>query len=277
MRQVRAGIDRREGLYYGNGVWGGKLPPCSGHQATEKNLMKSRLKSLFRKTIWKLAAWTLVLSVIQGVCIYYFITRYTTSKITVQTNLINRQTDKLIEEMKNFPSVDELKIIKDNIEKIDKEVGIKIETLERDILKEFTPTLKISTQKSFYVNISQVKCIYSILNKGKYSVNISNLKFYLATTKIKSPDKINDQLLLNKDYHLKTNMNVEDIAPGEEIKRDLIIEFISPEKISENYYYCVTFDAQTDPNIVKSVKNIDADKINSKKFYYILGDIITPG
>lgn len=219
----------------------------------------------------------LVLNVVQGICIYYFVTRYTSNKIIAQNDFINKQTDKLVEEMKNFPSIDELKVLEKNIEKIDTAIGIKIETMELDILKELTPSLKITSQKPYYISGYKVQHTFSIKNKGKYSVNIDNVKLYLSNTKIDSVDKIKNQLILNKDFYLRSNMKIEDIAPGEETKHDIIIEFINPQKISETIYFCVTFDAQTDPNIIKSVKNIDKDKISNKKSYYIMGDIITPG
>ena len=239
--------------------------------------MDSQLKSLFRKLVFALGAWMLVLFVIQGAGIYYLVTKFTDIKIAAQTAEITKQTSELVAEMKNLPSSEELKALGDNVEKIEKEMGSRIETMERDVIKDLTPTLRTKSQKPYYVSSSQVKYLYSIENKGKYPVNISNVKLHLSSVKIDSPDKIKDQLVLNKDYRLVTNTNNEDIAPGEESKRDVTIELTSPKKIPENLYYCVTFDAQTDPNIIKSVKNIDKDKINSRKFYYILGDIVTPG
>ena len=239
--------------------------------------MENQINSLFRKLIRRLSAWMLVLSIIQGICIYYFVTRYTAHKIAAQTDVINKQTDTLIAEMKNFPSVDEVNVLEKNIDKIEKEMGTKIEAMERDILKELSPTLKIISQKPFYVNRQQVKFIYSIENKGRYSVNINNMKLYLSNTKIESANNIKNQLILNKEFYLRTNMIIGDIAPGQDMKNDLTIEFGNSQKIPETVYYCVTFDAQTDPNIIKAIKTIDKEKIDNKKFYYILGDIITPG
>jgi len=239
--------------------------------------MKSKIKSILWKLICILGAWTLVLIVLQGICIYYFVTRYIANKTITQTDLINKQTDKLVEEMQNLPNVDELKALRDNVEKIEKDMGSRVEAMERDIVKDLTPILRITSQRPYYTSRNQVKFTYSIENKGKYPVNINNVKFHLSPTKIESPEKIMNQLVLNKDFYVKSNMNVGDIAPGGEIKHDLTIEFTDPQKIPETIYYCVTFDAQTDPNVVKSVKNIDSDKIKTKKLYYILGDIITPG
>jgi hypothetical protein len=239
--------------------------------------MESQLKSLFRKTILTLGAWMLVLMAIQGAGIYYLVTKFTDHKIAAQTAEITKQTNELVAEMKNLPSSDELKALGDNVEKIEKEMGSRIETMERDVIKDLTPTLRTKSQKPYYVSGSQIKYFYSIENKGKYPVNISNVKFHLSTAKIDSPDKIRDQLILNKDYRLVTNTNSEDITPGEEAKREVTIELTSPKKIPEALYYCVTFDAQTDPNIIKSVKNIDKEKISNRKFYYLLGDIVTPG
>jgi|UniRef100_A0A7C3V3R6 hypothetical protein len=239
--------------------------------------MKSETKSLFWKLFLTLGAWTLVLTVVQGICLYYLVARHTANKLKVQTDFISSQTEKLVAEMKNFPSSDELKALEKNIEKIETGIGLKIETMERDILKDLIPALKITSQKPYYISGRQIKCIYSIKNKGKYSANINNVKLYLSTAKIDSPEKIKEQLILNKDFYLRTNVNTEDLAPGEEIRHDLTIELTNPENIPGTIYYCVTFDAQTDPSIVKSVKNIDQEKITSKKFYYILGDIVTPG
>jgi len=219
----------------------------------------------------------LVLSVIQGLGLYYFVTRYTATRISVQTNTINRQTDRLIDEMKTFPSLEEVKNIRENIDKIGKEMGAKIETMERDILKDLSPNLKITSQKPFFVTGKQIKYIYAIQNKGRYAANINNVKIFLATSKIESPDRIKDQLTVNKDFYVKSNTNSEDIPPGQEIKQDFTIEFPDSQKVPGTIYYCVTFDAQTDPNIIKSVKTIDQEKIINKKPYYIVGDIITPG
>jgi neutral trehalase len=239
--------------------------------------MESKTTSLFWKIVCTLGAWMLVLTVIQGLGLYYFVTRYTATKISVQTNTINRQTDRLIAEMKNFPSLEEVKNIRDNIDKIDKEMGTKIETMERDILKDLSPNLKITSQKPYFMTANQVKYIYAIQNKGRYAAIINNVKLFLSTTKIESPDRIKNQLTVNKDFYVITNNNIEDIAPGEEIKHDFTIEFPDSRKVPETIYYCVTLNAQTDPNIIKSVKTLDQDKIINKKPYYILGDIITPG
>jgi hypothetical protein len=198
-------------------------------------------------------------------------------KISVQTNTINRQTEELLAEMKNFPSLEEIKNIKDNIEKIDKELGAKMEDMERDILKDVTPNLKITSAKPVFVSGNQVKYAYAIQNKGRYPVNINNVKLFLATSKISSPGKISDKLEINKDYYVRANTKNEDIAPGWEIHQDFTIEFPDTHKVPGIIYYCVTFDAQTDPNIIKSIKNIDQEKINSKKPYYITGEIVTPG
>jgi hypothetical protein len=239
--------------------------------------MESHLKSLFRKTILALGAWIFALLVIQGAGIYYLVTRFTDNKIAAQTAVITGQTNELVAELKNLPSSDELKALGDNVEKIEKEMGSRIEIMERDVIKDLTPTLRTKSQKPYYVSSSQIKYLYSIENKGKYPVNIGNVKFHLSTAKIDSPDRIKDQLILNKDYRLAMNTNNEDVAPGEEAKREVTIELTSPKKIPENLYYCVTFEAQTDPNIIKSVKNIDKEKLSNKKFYYLLGDIVTPG
>jgi hypothetical protein len=239
--------------------------------------MESKTTLLFWKIVCTLGAWMLVLTVIQGLCLYYLVTRYTANKISIQTNTINRQTDRLITEMKTFPSLEEVKNLKENIDKIGKEMGTKIETMERDILKELSPNLKITSQKPYFLTANQVKYVYAIQNKGRYAANINNIKLFLAITKIESPDRIKDKLVVNKDFFVKSSANTEDIAPGEEIKHDFTMEFPDSQKVPGTIYFCVTFDAQTDPNIIKSVKTVDQDKIINKKPYYILGDIITPG
>jgi hypothetical protein len=239
--------------------------------------MEGKTKLPVGKIVVILGFWMLFLTAAQGLGLYYLITRYTAAKISVQTNTINRQTDRLITEMKTFPSLEEVKNIKENIDKIDKEMGIKLETIELDILKDLSPNLKITSQKPYFIRVNQVKFFYAIQNKGRYSANISNVNLFLATSKITSPDKIKDQLTVNKDYFVRTYTNAEDIAPGWEIKHDFTIEFPDPRKVPETLYYCITFEAQTDPNIIKSVKSIEQDKIINKKPYYILGDIITPG
>src|SRR3974390_3117687 len=118
--------------------------------------MKSKINSLLWKLICILGAWTLVLTVMQGVCIYYLVTRYIANKTITQTDVINQQTDKLIAEMKNLPSIDELKILQDNIAKIEKEMGSRIEVMERNIVKDLTPTLRIISQKPYYTSRNQV-------------------------------------------------------------------------------------------------------------------------
>ena len=200
-----------------------------------------------------------------------------TKKLTAQTNTINQQTDKLIAEMNSLPAIDELKVLKESIDKIEKEMGSRIEVMERDIVKDLIPTLTITSQKPYYTSRSQVNYTYAIANKGKYPININNMKLHLSGTKIDSPEKITNPFVLNKDYYIRSTTKTGDIAPGGESKHDVTIEFANPQKIPDILYYCVTFDAQTDPNIVKSIKNLDSDKVKTKKFYYILGDIITPG
>ena len=239
--------------------------------------MDSNNQSLLWKLVVILGLWTLILTVVQGISLYRFVTRNITNKLTAQTEVINQQTDKLIAEMNSLPAIDELKVLKDSIDKIEKEMGSKIEVMERDIVKDLIPTLTITSQKPYYTSRSQVNYTYSIANKGKYPININNMKLHLSSTKIDSPEKITNPFVLNKDYYIKSTIKTGDIAPGGESKHDVTIEFANPQKIPDILYYCVTFDAQTDPNIVKSIKNLDSDKIKTKKFYYIMGDIITPG
>ena len=205
------------------------------------------------------------------------VTRYMTNKFVTQTDFINQQTEKVIGEMQDLPGLEGLKALQTNIDKIEKEMGSRIEGIERDALKDLTPTLRLTSQKPYYTSPNQVSYTYAIENKGKYPVNISNMKLYLSGTKITSPENIANPFVLNKDYSLKSTTKTGDIAPGGESKNEVTIEFANPKKIPDVIYTCVTFDAQTDQNIVKSMKNIDSDKIKTKKFYYILGDIITPG
>jgi hypothetical protein len=239
--------------------------------------MEEKTRSRFWPIVLTLGLWMLILTAAQGLGLYYLVSRYTAEKISVQTNVINRQTDRLIEEMKNFPSLEEVKNIKDNLDKIDKQMGAKLEDMERDILKDLSPNLKITSQKPYFAAANQAQFIYAIQNKGRYAANIHNVKLLLATSKIDSPDSIKNQLSANKDFSVKLNTNSEDIAPGEEIKRDVTIEFPDSRKVPETLYYCVTFEAQTDPNIIKSVKTVDQDKIVNKKPYYLVGNITTPG
>jgi|UniRef100_A0A7V6A4A2 hypothetical protein len=239
--------------------------------------MERKPRANFWPIVLTLAFWMLILTAVQGLGVYYLVTRYIGTKISIQTNTINRQTEQLLAEMKNFPSLEEIKNIKDNIDKIDKELGAKMESMERDILKDVTPTLRITSTKPVFVSANQVKYAYAIQNKGKYSVNINNVKLFLATTKITSPDKINEKLEINKDYYVKSPTQNEDIAPGWEIYQNFTIEFPDPQKVPGVIYFCVSFEAQTDPNIIKSIKTVDPDKIISKKPYYITGDIVTPG
>jgi hypothetical protein len=239
--------------------------------------MERKPRSNFWPIVLTLGFWMVILTVAQGLGLYYMVTRYITTRISVQTNVIDRQTDKLLTEMKNFPSLEEVKNIKDNIDKIDKEFGTKMESMERDILKDLTPDLKIKSLKPYFLSANQVKYTYTVQNKGRYPVNINNVKLLLAAAKIESPDNIKDKLTVNKDYYVHSNSNTEDIAPGAEIAHDFTIDFTDTRKVPETVYYCVTFEAQTDPNIIKSVKTIDQDKIINKKPYYIVGDIVTPG
>ncbi len=239
--------------------------------------MEGKSKPPFWSIVLTLGFWMLLLAAAQGLGLYYLFTRSMADKMSVQTNVINRQTDRLLEEMKNFPSLEEVKNIKENIDKIDKEMGTKIESMERDILKDLSPNLKITSQKPYFVSVNQVKFTYAVQNKGRYAANINDVKLFLATAKITSPEKIKDQLTVNKDYSVRSNTKTEDIAPGEQITHDFTIEFTDTKKVPETIYYCVTFEAQTDPNIIKSVKTIDQDKIVNKKPYYIVGDIVTPG
>ena len=239
--------------------------------------MEEKPKLPVGKIVIILGLWMLVLSAAQGLGLYYLVTRYTADRMSVQTNVINRQTDRLIEEMKNFPSLEEVKTIRENIEKIDKEMGAKLEDMERDILKDLSPNLKVTAAKPVFATANQVKFAYAIQNKGRYPANIGNVKVFLATSKIDSSDHIKNQLTANKDFSVKLDTKTEDIAPGEEIKRYFTIEFPDPHKVPSTIYYCVTFDAQTDPNIIKSIKTVDQEKIISKKPYFITGDIVTPG
>ena len=71
--------------------------------------MTGKTAPSFWKIVLTLGLWMLVLAVVQGLGLYYLITRYTAAKISVQTNTINRQTDRLITEMENFSSLEELK------------------------------------------------------------------------------------------------------------------------------------------------------------------------
>jgi len=239
--------------------------------------MERKPRSNFWPIVLTLAFWMLILTCAQGLGLYYLITRYTSAKMSVQTNTIDRQTERVIAEMKNFPSLEEVKNIKDSLDKIEKGLGAKMETMERDILKDVTPSLRITSQKPYFVSGNQVKYAYTVQNKGRYAANINNVKIYLATAKITSPDKIKDKLTVNQDYNVRSNTKTEDIAPGETITHDFTIEFPDPRKVPGIIFYCVTFDAQTDPNIIKSIKTIDQEKIINKKPYYITGDIVTPG
>ena len=239
--------------------------------------MERQPRSNFWPIFLALGFWMVILTVAQGLGLYFLLTRYIGTKISMQTNIIDRQTDRVIAEMKNFPSLEEVKNIKDNIDKIDKELGAKMESMERDILKDLSPNLKITAQKPYFVSGNQVKYTYAVQNKGRYAANINNVKLILAAAKMSSPDKIKDQLTVNKDYHVRSNTKTEDIAPGEEIHHEFTIEFSDTKKVPETLYYCVTFEAQTDPNIIKSTKTIDQEKIVNKKPYYICGDIVTPG
>jgi hypothetical protein len=239
--------------------------------------MEGKPSSKFWPIVLTLGFWMLILTAAQSLGVYYLVTRYIGAKISVQTNAIDRQTDRLLAEMQNFPSLEEVKNIKDNIDKIDKELGAKMADMERDILKDVTPSLKITSAKPVFVSGNQVKYAYAVQNKGRYAANINNVKLYLATEKITSPDRIKDKLEVHKDYNVRTNTKTEDIAPGETITHDFTIEFTDTHKVPGTIYYCVTFDAQTDPNIIKSIKTIDQDKIINKKPYYITGDIVTPG
>jgi len=196
----------------------------------------------FWKLFLALAFWTLVLSAVQGLGLYYFLTRSTAVKLNMQTDAISKQTDTLIAEMKNFPSPEEVKVLRENIDKIEKDMGSKIEDMERDILKDLSPTLRIKSQKPYYVTGNVVKYTYALENKGRYAANINNVKLHLSTTKIESPNNIKNPLNLNKDYSLKSTSNVEDISPGEEIKHEYTIEFLNSRKVPETIYYCVTFD-----------------------------------
>ena len=269
--------------------------------------MDTKTDSSLRKLFSILGAWVLLLSVIQGLALYYFVTRDTARKDTAQAKLINKKTDKLAADMETFPRIDEIKALNQYIEKIEKDVikldgkfeeilkkmkaeeaGGKKEEVKLEALKEFTPDLRIKSQKPFFTSGDQAKCIYAIQNKGKHSVKLNNIKLYLSTNKIYIDDKmkltdaelsskIRNQLKLNNDFAFRTTMNMVDIAPGEEIKHSITIELLSPKKISETIYYCVTFDAQTDPNVIKPLTDVDKDKLVNKKFFYILGDIVTPG
>ncbi len=239
--------------------------------------MEGKTSSPFWKIVLTLGLWMLILTVAQGLGLYYLATRYIADRIRVQTNTINRQTDRLLDEMKTFPSLEEVKNIRENIDKLSKDLGAKVETMELDILKELSPNLKITSQKPYFLTATQVRLIYAVQNKGRYAANISNVTLFLATEKITSPDRIKDKLTVNKDYFIRSNPSIEDIAPGWEIQQDFTIEFPDSQKVPGTLYYCVTFEAQTDPNIIKSVKTIDQEKITNKKPYYIIGTIITPG
>jgi hypothetical protein len=239
--------------------------------------MEKKTRSNFWPIVLTLAFWMLILTAAQGLGLYYLVTRYVSTKMSVQTNTIDRQTERLLTEMKNFPSLEEVKNIKDNLDKIDKELGAKMADMERDILKDVTPSLKITSGKPVFVSGNQVKFAYAIQNKGRYPVNINNVKLHISPEKITSPDKIKDQLTLNKDYYVQSNTKAEDVAAGYEIHQDFTIEFPDPHNVPGIIYYCVTFDAQTDPNIIKSIKTIDPEKIINKKPYYLTGDIVTPG
>jgi len=238
----------------------------------------------------------LLLTVAQGIGIYYLVTRYAGNKHIAQTKLINSQTEKLVKEMQNSPLPDQLRTIENNIDKLEKEIlklsaktdetlkkiaaadtDTKKETAAPPNLTDAIPDIKIKSQKPYYSSANTIKYTFAIENKGKYPAKISNPKLQLSTSRIYIPEKVNNPLVPNQDYAIKTQMNFGDVNPGGEIKHHYTIEFLQPKKISETFYYCVTFDAQTDLNAVKLPKNVDKNNINSKKTFYTLGEIITPG
>jgi hypothetical protein len=266
-------IDRAGGTGYEKG----NRHTRQKRQIPPPTFMEKKTRSNFWPIVLTLGFWMLILTAAQGLGLYYLVTRYISTKISVQTNTIDRQTERVLTEMKTFPSLEEVKNIRDNLDKIDKELSAKMENMERDILKDVTPSLRITSGKPIFVSSNQVKFAYAIQNKGRYSVNINNVKLYLSTDKITSIDKIKDQLTINKDYYVQSNTKTEDITPGYEVHQDFTIAFPDPHNIPGTIYYCVTFDAQTDPNIIKSIKTIDQEKIINKKPYYITGDIVTPG
>ncbi len=254
--------------------------------------MESQLKSFFWKLVCTLGAWMLVLAAAQGIGLYYLVTRYSGNKHIAQTKLINTQTEKLVKEMQNSPLPDQLRTIENNIDKLEKEI-LKLSEKSDETLKKIAaadtdtnkdtkgidavPDLKIKSQKPYYTSANTIKYIYAIENKGKYPVKISNPKLQLSTSKIYIPEKVNNPLVPSQDYAIKAQMNFGDVNPGEEIKHHYTIEFLQPKKISETFYYSVTFDAQTDINTLNLPKNVDKGKINNKKSFYTLGEIITPG
>lgn len=261
--------------------------------------MKAQIKSLFWKLVCTIGGWALLLTLLQGVCNYVFVTRYAVNKDIVQADLFRKQTDRLIAEMKNFPKFDELqlKLLEKSIDKLEREIikldsksddilkritiaekGKIIETIQRDIIKDIIPAIKISQESPYFIDASHIQYNYSLENKGKYSVKIEPTKLYLSTTNMKldSSDKIANQLLINNDYILTTDLAIGDIAPGEIISHNLCIKLLNPKNIPNRIYYKVVFNAETEPTIIESIKNIKRNEIYYKKYYVYGGEINKP-
>ncbi len=197
--------------------------------------------------------------------------------------------------MKNFPKIDELqlKLLEKSIDNVEREIikldsksdeiikrlSIKeklglIETMGRDTITNIKPTINI-TGMPFYINYDHINYTYSIENKRKYTVIMEKPKLFLSTTKIDNTDKIKNQLILGKDYcNNIDNRGIDYINPGEVVSNKIIIQLLNPNNIPKTIYYKIIFTANTEPSVIKSVKNINQKDVYDQKIIEFIGDII---
>ncbi len=259
--------------------------------------MKAQIKSLFWKLVCTIGGLTLLLTIIQGICNYFFVTQYAANKDIIQADLIKKQTEKLITEMKNSPKIDELqlKLLERSIDKLEKEIikldsrseeilkkitikekGGIIEKTQLDTMKNLTPSLEISSEPPVYADSKQISFSYSFKNIGQYSTSVEIPRLYLATTNMKQGknDKIINPLIINKDYILEDDLTTCNLSPGEVENQHFKIKLVDPQKIPNKIYFKIVFFAETDDKLIKSLKNIKKEEIIYKKVYSVSGSIV---
>ena len=268
--------------------------------------MKAQMKSLFWRLVFTIGGLTLLLTIIQGICNFVFVTRYAANKDIVQSDLIKKQIEKLTLEIKNFPKIDELqlKLLEKSVDKLEREIiklnsksdeilkrlsitekGNIIQGMQRDTIKDLVPALKITQGTAHYNDLNHIIYNYSIENIGKYSVKVGTPIFVLATSMmkidlsidiLKQLNKISNKLIIYKDYRLDTDIEIGDISAGEILSYKIPIYLLNPQLIPNEIFYSIIFIVKTDPIIVESVKNIKKGEIRDQKTYVFWGSIIKP-
>ena len=87
---------------------------------------------------------------------------------------------------------------------------------------------------------------------------------HLATKAISSIDKIDNQLLINKDYEIQ-NMKIGNVPSGQDVKQIFHIRFKQPQKIPDTVYYYTVFETSTDWAITKLAQKVLTEYLDNKE------------